>query len=152
MNDVYHVQSFALVYLSLKGLNAAETHNDLVVILKIEAKAYSTVAYYLPTQSFSSPKTPQPSESPAPILNELDEAILLPLSEEPFASVRQLARRTYTLPWSTTISCTSLGSPFDIFVGSHTFWRKLTSTPEHNFRLNSSRCSRTRKTERCMTL
>jgi hypothetical protein len=45
--------------------------------------------------SFSSPETSQPSESPAPILKESDEAILPALSEGPFASMRQPAPRTY---------------------------------------------------------
>jgi hypothetical protein len=53
---------------------------------------------------------------------------------------------TYTIPRSTITSRTSLGSSFDIFVGSHIFYRKLTSTPKHNFHLNSSRCPSTRKT------
>jgi hypothetical protein len=88
-------QSLIVMCLGLKGLNAVETHNDLVVILKGEAKSDSTVRYYLRKPSFSSPKTPQPSESQAPILNESDEVILLALSEEPFASVQQLACRTH---------------------------------------------------------
>jgi hypothetical protein len=31
------------MYLSLKGLNAVEIHNDLVAMLKDEAKSYVTV-------------------------------------------------------------------------------------------------------------
>jgi hypothetical protein len=49
-------QSIAM-YLSLKGLNAGETHNDLVATLQSEAKSYSSVTYYLLKPSFSSPKT-----------------------------------------------------------------------------------------------
>jgi hypothetical protein len=85
------------MYLSLKGLNAVEIHIDLVVTLKGEAKSYSTVVHHLRKPSSSSPKTPQPSESPASILIESDEAILV-LSEEAFAPVRQLARRTHLHP------------------------------------------------------
>jgi hypothetical protein len=87
-----------VMYLSLKGLNAVEIHNDLVTTLKGEGKPSSSVTYCLRKPSFSSPKAPQPSESPAPILNESEEAILLALSEELFASVRQLARRTHLHP------------------------------------------------------
>jgi hypothetical protein len=87
-------QQLIVMYLSLNGLNATEIHNDLVSTLKSEAKSDGTLANYFCKPSFSSPKTSQPSESPAAILNESDEAILLALSEEPFASVRQLARRT----------------------------------------------------------
>jgi hypothetical protein len=76
-------------------MNAVEIHNDLAATLKGEAKSYSTVTYDLHKPSFSSPKTPQPSESPNPILNDSDEAILLALSEKPFASVRQLTCRTH---------------------------------------------------------
>jgi hypothetical protein len=46
------------MYLSLKGLNAVEMHNDLVTTLKGEAKSYGTVTYYLRKPSYSSPKTP----------------------------------------------------------------------------------------------
>jgi hypothetical protein len=84
-----------VMYLSLKGLNAVEIHNDLQATLNREAKSYSTVTDYLRKPSFSSPETSQPSESPAPILKESDEAILLSLSEMPFASVRRLACRTH---------------------------------------------------------
>jgi hypothetical protein len=88
-------QQSIVMYLSLKDLNVVEIHNDLVATLKGEAKSYITVTYCLRKPSFSSPKTPQPYESPAPILNESDEVILLALSEEPFASVRQLVHRTH---------------------------------------------------------
>jgi hypothetical protein len=121
------------MYLRLTGLNAVEIHSDLVTTLKDEAKSYSIVTYYLRKPSFSSPKTPQPSESPAPILNESDEAILLALSEEPFTSLRQLAHRTHLHPSMVDDCLTSLGSSFNIFVGSRIFCQKLTSTPEHNF-------------------
>jgi hypothetical protein len=70
-----------VMYLSLRGLNAVETHNSLVATLKGEEKSYSTVTHHLNKPSFSSPKTRQPSESPAPIPNESDEAILMALSE-----------------------------------------------------------------------
>jgi hypothetical protein len=85
-------------HLSLKGLNAVEIHNNLVAAFKGGANADSTVTYHLRKPSFPIPKAPQLSESPAPILNESDEAISLSLSEEPFASVRQLARRTHLHP------------------------------------------------------
>jgi hypothetical protein len=88
-------QQSIVMYLSLKGLNAVEIHNNLVVTVKLEAKSYSIVTDCLRKASFSSPKTPQPSKSPALILNQLDEAILLAFCEQPFASVRQLARRAH---------------------------------------------------------
>jgi hypothetical protein len=51
-------QQSTVMYLSLKGLNAVEIHNDLVDTLKGEAKSYSTVTYYLRKPSFSSPRHP----------------------------------------------------------------------------------------------
>jgi hypothetical protein len=86
------------MYLSLKGLNAVKIHNDLVATLKGGAKSHSTVTYYFRKPSFSNPKTRQPSENTVLILNESDETNLLALSEGPFASVWQLARRTYLRP------------------------------------------------------
>jgi hypothetical protein len=91
-------QQLIVMYLSLKGLNEVEAHNDLGATLTSKAKSYRIVTHYLRKPSFSSPKTPQSSESPVSILNESDEAILLDLSEEPFASVQQLARRTHLHP------------------------------------------------------
>jgi hypothetical protein len=88
-------QQSILMYLSPKGLNAVDIHNNIVATLKGEVKSGRTVTYYLRKPSFSSPKTPQPSESPTPILNESDKAILLALSEEWFASVWHLTRRTH---------------------------------------------------------
>jgi hypothetical protein len=86
-------QQSIVMYLSLKGLNTVEIQNDLVATLKGEANSYGTVTYDLRKPRIPNPQTPQPSESP--ILNESDESILLASSEEPFASVRQLARRTH---------------------------------------------------------
>jgi hypothetical protein len=61
------------MYLSLKGLNAVEIHNDLVARLKGEAKSDGTVTYHFRKPNFSSPKLCQPSESPVPILRESGE-------------------------------------------------------------------------------
>jgi DNA-binding transcriptional ArsR family regulator len=81
-----------------KGLKAVEIHNNLVATFKGEAMSYSITTYYLRKPSFSSQKTRQFSESPAPILNESDEAILLALSKGSFVSVRHLARATHLHP------------------------------------------------------
>jgi hypothetical protein len=141
------------MYVGLKGSDAIAIHNNLLATLMGEEKLYSPVMYYLRKPGFSSPKTAQPSGSPAPILYESDEAILLALSEEPFASVRPLARRIHLYPSTVYNHIThKLGSPFDIFAGSHIFCRKLTNTPEYNFHFNHSRCSGTRKTGCSMAL
>jgi hypothetical protein len=91
-------QQSIMMYRSLKGLNAVEIYNALVSTLESEEKSYRAVTHYLQKSSCSSPKTPQPSESPAPILNESDEVFLLALSKGRFVSVRQLARRTQLHP------------------------------------------------------
>jgi hypothetical protein len=70
-------QQSVVMYFSLRGLNAVEIHNDLVATLKGEARSSGIVTDYLCKPNFSNPTTPQPSESPAPILSESDEAILL---------------------------------------------------------------------------
>jgi hypothetical protein len=62
-------QQSIVMYLSLKDVNAVEIHKDFVATLKGETKFYSIVTQDLGKPSFSSPKTPQPSDSPAPILN-----------------------------------------------------------------------------------
>jgi hypothetical protein len=96
--DVKTDQQSIVMYLSLKDLNAVEIHNDFVATLKGEVKSCRAVTYDLRKLSFSSPKTLQSSESPSPILNELNETILLTLSAQPFASVRQLEPRIYLHP------------------------------------------------------
>jgi hypothetical protein len=81
--------------LAMKGMNATQIHADLVDTFKHEAVHYSTVTWYLRTPSFSASTDPGPTETPPPKQDELDEAILLALGEEPFASVRSLARATH---------------------------------------------------------
>jgi hypothetical protein len=123
-------QQSTVMYLSLKGLSEVEIHSDLVATLTGEAKSDSTVTYYLPKPSFSNQKTLQPSESPAPIRNESDEAsrrLYLKSLSRRCDSLR--AEPTDTLPRSTTTSRTSLGSPFDILSGSH-IWRNESSYPK----------------------
>jgi hypothetical protein len=138
-----------MMYLGLKVLNTVEIRNDLVATLKGEAKSYSNVTYYLRKPNFASLKTPQPSESPAPILDESNEAILLALSEKPFASVRQLACRTRLHSSKVYDHIThKLGCTVRYLHWVPLFCRKLTSIPEHKFHLNSSRWSSTRKTDR----
>jgi hypothetical protein len=91
-------QQSIVMYLSLKDLNAVEIHNDLIATPKGEAKSDSTVTYYFRKPSFLRPETSQPSDSPAPIIDNSDEALSLALFEDPFTSVWQLARRTNLHP------------------------------------------------------
>jgi hypothetical protein len=127
-------QQSIVTYLSLKGLNAVEIHNELVATFKGEAKPCHSITYCLRKPSFSNPWASRRSENPAPILNVSDEVIC-------WLYLKSLSRRrgslcaepTYTLPRSTTASSTSLGSLFDIFVGSHIFRRKRQAHPSTTF-------------------
>jgi hypothetical protein len=68
-------QQLIVMYLSLKGLNAVKIHNDLLATLNGEEKSYRTVPYCLCKPSFSSPKRPQPFESPAPFsMNQMKQS------------------------------------------------------------------------------
>jgi hypothetical protein len=142
-----------VMYLSLKGLNAVEIHKDLVATLKSEAKSDGNIKEYLRKRSFSSSKIPS-------LLRVQLQFSMSRMKQSCSLYLKSLSRRcgslraepTYTLPRSTAISRTSLVSAFDTFVGSHIFCRKLTSTPEHNFHFNCSRCSSTRKAECGITL
>jgi hypothetical protein len=51
-------QQLIMMYLSLKGLNAVEMHNDLIATLKGEAKSSRVITYYLRKASLSSQKHP----------------------------------------------------------------------------------------------
>jgi hypothetical protein len=78
-------QQSIVKHLNLNGSNAVEVHNDFVATLKGEAKSDSTATYYLRNPSFSSPKTPQPSETPAPhLLSKGDKHARAHLSFELF--------------------------------------------------------------------
>jgi hypothetical protein len=57
-------QQSIVMYLGLKGLNAVESHNGLVAILKGEVKSYGTATHYLRKPSFSGPKTFHPEVIP----------------------------------------------------------------------------------------
>jgi hypothetical protein len=93
-------QKSIVLFLALQGKNATDIHNELVEYLGYEAIEYSTVTYHLRNRSFtaSTPPAPDRPEDEGPTAS--DKAILSALGEQPFASVRQLARATH-LPSST---------------------------------------------------
>jgi hypothetical protein len=101
-----------VLYLILQGIAVVEIHADLGVTLKTEAVCYGSVTRYLRSRSFATSIDPGQSESPDPVIIESDKAIAVALEEQPFASVRQLARGTYLA--SSTVYChltEKLGSP-----------------------------------------
>jgi hypothetical protein len=80
-----------VLYLAKKGLSAVAVHDDLVATLSIEVISYSLVIDHIREARFgtSNPATPFSEIDCEP--DHCDEAILLALNEQPFASIRQLA-------------------------------------------------------------
>jgi hypothetical protein len=88
-------QKNIVLYLSLKGMNAVEIRKDLKATLKDEAVCYGTVTRYLRSRSFTVSAKPKRIQSDEHFITDTDEAILRALEEQPFSSVRQLARATH---------------------------------------------------------
>jgi hypothetical protein len=85
-------QRSIVLYSNRKGLTAQVIHDDLVATLGEEAIAHSTVTNYLVVARII-PRDPTPfAAATSPHIDESDEAILIPLEELPFSSVRQLSR------------------------------------------------------------
>jgi hypothetical protein len=125
-----------VTYLSLKGMSAREIYDDIVATLGPDAVSYSSVTRYLREVQFP-PSKPEPH--PADVqrdLDDLDQAILAALEDNPFAPVRKLSRLTH-LP-STTVYrrlTRSLG-----FVARHLPWvPHALSDPHKGERVNLSR-------------
>jgi hypothetical protein len=101
-------------YLARKGLTAVLIHHDLVATLGAEAISYQLSAIHLLgtlREARSATSNPEPAFSELDIEpDDCDEAILLILHEQPFASIHQLARlihiprsivyRLFTLSWT----------------------------------------------------
>jgi hypothetical protein len=74
-----------VAYLSLKGMLAREIHDDIVATLGPDAVSYSSVTRYLREARFPPSK---PELHPADVqrdLDDLDQAILAALEDNPFA-------------------------------------------------------------------
>jgi hypothetical protein len=87
-------QRSIVLYLAKKSLSATALHRDLEETLGPQAVAYSTVTMYLPTLSFRGKTEEEEIGNHGQPLDEVDEAILKALADEPFSSVRGLARHT----------------------------------------------------------
>jgi DNA-binding MarR family transcriptional regulator len=85
-------QRSIVVYLAKKGLSVRAIHRDLEETFGPEAVAYSTVTMYLRTLSFRGKTEEEEIGDHDQPLDEIDEAILKALADEPFPSVRELAR------------------------------------------------------------
>jgi hypothetical protein len=88
-------QRSIVLYLARKGLTAMEIYNDLVVTLEPDAKGSRSVTPFLHQAKFPWPNPPTAFSEENPSLDDSNEAILLALTEQPFASARQLSRLTH---------------------------------------------------------
>jgi hypothetical protein len=86
---------FIVLSLARKGLAAMEIYGDLVVTLGLDAKGESSVTRFLHEAKFPSPNPPITFSEENPSLHDSNKAILLALTEQPFASVRHLSRLTH---------------------------------------------------------
>jgi DNA-binding transcriptional ArsR family regulator len=86
-------RSIAL-YLAKNGLSATAIHRDLEETLGPEAVAYSTATMHLRTLSSRGKTEEEEIGDHDQPLDEVDEAIFKVLADEPFSSVRELARHT----------------------------------------------------------
>jgi transcriptional regulator of acetoin/glycerol metabolism len=93
-------EQLTVLYLSRKGLSAVATHDDLVATLGADAVSYPSVTHFLREAIFVSSNPPDPLAPPEHQLDESDQAILLALASQPFASIRELSRLTH-LPRTT---------------------------------------------------
>jgi hypothetical protein len=81
------------LYLAMKGLGARVIHAEINDVLGQGPVGYSTITRYLRKRSF--PQFCESAEEEAEIGSSdlIDHAILQALNEQPFASLRQLAKR-----------------------------------------------------------
>jgi hypothetical protein len=84
-------QQSIVFYLSRKGLSAIAIHNDLVATLAAETMSYPSVTRYLRQTIFASSNQPGPLSPPEHQLDDSDQAILLALADQPFASIGELS-------------------------------------------------------------
>jgi hypothetical protein len=81
-----------VLYLSRKGLSAIAIHDDVVATLGAEAVSYPSVTRYLREVIFASSNPPGPLPPPDHQLDDSDQALLLALADQPFASICELSR------------------------------------------------------------
>jgi hypothetical protein len=91
-----------LITLSLnkKHISAFAIHAEINSVLREGMIGYSTVTHYLRKQSFANALHLAPEESDLGAVDTIDNVILQALDEQPFASLRQIAKRTL-VPMST---------------------------------------------------
>jgi hypothetical protein len=95
-------QRSIVLYLDRKVLSPLAIHDDRVTMLGADADAvtYSSVTRYLHDAVIASSNPPTPLPQPEAQFDDCDHAMLLALTEQPFALVRELSRLTH-LPRTT---------------------------------------------------
>jgi hypothetical protein len=104
-------QRSILPYLAWKGLAAVAIYEDLVAALEAETINYPSVTRYLREAKFATSNPEVTLFEPIREHDDCNQAILLALDEQPFASISSLERLTH--PARTTVhQCVtqSLGS------------------------------------------
>jgi hypothetical protein len=79
-----------VLYLNQKGLSAKNIHLDIVYTLGLDAVDYSTVTLDLRDARCAGPMDLQAAPDHDHEPDDSDQAIVAALSEQPFASVREL--------------------------------------------------------------
>jgi hypothetical protein len=87
-------QRSIVLQLPRKKLSAVAIHHDLVTTLGPEAVICSSVTRYLREAILVSSNSPANIPEAEPQFDDCDQAILA-LAEQPFVSIRELARLTY---------------------------------------------------------
>jgi hypothetical protein len=88
-------QRSIVLYLARKKLSALDIYTDLVQTLGPDAVSYPSVTRFLRDAKCTLPNPPATFSDEMPGSDDSDEAILLALTEQPFASIRQLSRLTH---------------------------------------------------------
>jgi hypothetical protein len=80
------------LYLNKKHLSAVAIHAEINNVLEEGTIGYSTVTRYLPKQNFANASHLAPEEPDLEVVDIIDNAILQALDEQPFVSLRQIAK------------------------------------------------------------
>jgi hypothetical protein len=88
-----YLESITL-YLNKKHLSAVAIHTEINSVLGAGMIGYSTVTRYLRKQSFTNASHLVPEEPDLGAADTIDNVIVQALDEQPFASLRKIARRT----------------------------------------------------------
>jgi hypothetical protein len=91
----YMDQQSIVLDLSRKKLSAVAIYDNIVATLGAEAVSYPSVIRYLREAIFASSNPPDPLPPPEHQLDDSDQAILLALADQLFASIHELLRLTH---------------------------------------------------------